>query len=212
MERKKLNKIEYVVICLVAIALEIALDLITKSIAFAKVGLGNHAGLLGKLFTITPVYNEVASLGLGGSFARPNIVFFVVTLIGLPMFCVLWWRGRTRSVVGIIGYVMCIGGTIGNAVDRLFVETDGEFFGGKVRDFVSWNVIPQRVDGVLTWKTWYVNNIADDFLVVGIVLVLIALIFCDEDSLVKLSRQERLAKAQSQSEQQQVEDGEDEAN
>lgn len=208
MEHKKLNKIEYIVICLAAIGLEVAIDLITKSIAFAKVGLGNTTGLCGKMFTVTPVYNEVASLGLGRAFARPNIVFFVVTLIGLPLFCVLWWRSRTRSTIGIIGYVMCIGGTIGNAVDRLFVQTDGEFFGGKVRDFVSWNVIPQRVDGVLTWKTWYVNNIADDFLVVGIVLVLVALIFCDYDSLVKTSRQERLEKSNGQ----QIKDSEDETN
>ena len=59
------------------------------------------------------------------------------------------------------------GGTIGNAIDRAFLG-DG-FFNGGVRDFIS-------------VKGFAIFNIADCFLVVGIIMVCIALLFLDWDA------------------------------
>ena len=59
------------------------------------------------------------------------------------------------------------GGTIGNAIDRAFLG-DG-FFNGGVRDFVS-------------VKGFAIFNIADCFLVVGIIMVCLALLFLDYDA------------------------------
>lgn len=190
MERKTSNKIVYYVICVVAIALEIAIDQITKFWAFSTVT--GEKPLLGRLFTLNLSYNEVASLGIGSSLKHPNIVFFVITVLGLPLFCYLLIQSRTRSWWGKVGNVMCIGGTVGNAIDRFIIQTDGEFFGGKVRDFMSWNISPKKINGQIVWTTLYTNNIADDFLVVGIVLVVLAIMFFDKDSFVNTLKQERL--------------------
>lgn len=200
MNKKPLKKLNYVIVSLVAIALEIAIDQITKVVAFQKVAMGDEVDFIGKMFTISPMYNKVASLGLGSSFAQPNVVFFVATAIGLPLFVIWWWFARTRSSVGVIGCVMCIGGTIGNAIDRFVINTEGEFFGGEVRDFMCWNIIPSKVDGKFVWQNCYTNNVADDFLVVGMVLIVLALLFFDHDSLVKSLRAERLQKQNSQQE------------
>ena len=66
-----------------------------------------------------------------------------------------------------------IGGTIGNAIDRAFLG-DG-FFNGGVRDFVS-------VQG------FAIFNVADCFLVVGIIMVCIALMFLDWDAVFVKSK------------------------
>ena len=103
--------------------------------------------------------------------------------IAFPLFCFLLWRSRTRSVCGQIGFAFFIGGTIGNAIDRFFVQAEpGMFFSGKVRDFISFSIFPP------------VFNVADSFLVIGVILAMIAILFLDPDGLLAMVREERRAK------------------
>ena len=76
-----------------------------------------------------------------------------------------------------------IGGTLGNAIDRLFlVEQGGEFFSGAVRDFIH--------------VSWFfgIFNIADSFLVVGVFMALFAIVVFDPDSLAASIISENKAK------------------
>ena len=100
-----------------------------------------------------------------------NILFFVMTVVGLPVFGYMLYRSRTRSVWGQVAFSFIIGGTLGNAIDRLFLAKDG-FFTGAVRDFV-------RVENFFG-----IFNMADSFLVVGVILALLAIVVFDPDSLV----------------------------
>ena len=114
-----------------------------------------------------------------------NVLFFVMTLIGLPVFGYMLWRSRTRSVWGQIAFAFMIGGTIGNAIDRLYFAQNG-FFTGAVRDFVH--------------VTWFfgIFNMADSFLVVGVILALLAIVVFDPDSLVMSFVAERITKKQAE--------------
>ena len=96
-----------------------------------------------------------------------NIVFFVVTVVGLPMMCAILYFNRKNHWFGNLGLVFMIGGTIGNAYDRAFLG-DG-FFNGRVRDFIS-------VD------RFAVFNVADIFLVCGVIMFIFALLFFDESA------------------------------
>ena len=91
------------------------------------------------------------------------------------------YRSRTRSVWGQVAFAFIIGGTIGNAIDRLFLA-ERVFFTGEVRDFV----MVKHFFGIF--------NMADSFLVVGVILALLAIGFFDYDSLLSIFLEERKKK------------------
>lgn len=156
------------------IAATILIDQLTKY--YIEIAVANHNGrirILGDWLTLVWTTNDGATGGIFQELEWRNILFFVMTLVGLPVFGFMLWRSRTRSVWGQVAFSFMIGGTIGNAIDRLFlVETGGEFFSGAVRDFIQ----VQNFFGIF--------NMADSFLVVGVILALLAIIVFDPDSLV----------------------------
>lgn len=152
----------------------IAIDQLTKH--FIEIAVANNGGrirILGDWLTLVWTTNDGATGGIFKKFEWRNILFFIMTLVGLPVFLYMLWRSRTRSVWGQVAFAFMIGGTIGNAIDRLFlVEKGGKFFSGAVRDFVE----VQNFFGIF--------NMADSFLVVGVILALLAIVVFDPDSLV----------------------------
>lgn len=184
---KTLSKTIFVVVYVAVVCACILLDQLTKLWIFD--GLlqskeGSSVEVLGKFLRFYAVYNEGAAFGIGQD-EGANIVFFIITLIGTPLFCYLLWRSRTRSVCGQIGFAFIIGGTVGNAIDRAFVHSSGAFFSGAVRDFISFSIFPP------------VFNIADSFLVIGVALAIVAIVFLDFDGLLPSLKKERLAKAEA---------------
>lgn len=125
--------------------------------------------------------NDGATGGIFSGMKGRNVLFFIMTIIGLPVFGYMLYRSRTRSVWGQVAFSFIIGGTLGNAIDRLFFAESG-FFTGRVRDFVH--------------VTWFfgIFNMADSFLVVGVILALLAIVFFDPDSLLSVFLEERKKK------------------
>ncbi len=166
--------------CVVAIC--IILDQLTKSFIFDQLlgkTQGNSVPVLGSFLRFYSVYNEGASFGMAQSDAN-DIIFFVITVVGVPLFVWLLCRSRTRSVCSQLGFAFVIGGTVGNAIDRGFVATTaGKFFSGKVRDFISFSIFPP------------IFNVADSFLVIGVALAILGILFFDFDGLVPEIKKER---------------------
>ena len=164
-----------VVVCVIA-------DQLTKVWVYDNMlngGKGPSVQILGKFLQFSPVLNRGAAFGMGNGPAA-DIVFFVVTVIGIPVFCYLLLRSRTRSLLSQIAFAFVIGGTIGNAIDRGFYATQGTFYSGGVRDFISFSIFPP------------VFNVADLFLTAGVFMAIAAIVYFDPDSLVKLIAEERL--------------------
>lgn len=164
------------------------LDQVTKVLVYDNLlgGVtGNSVPVIGKFLQFTSVLNRGAAFGMGNSQAS-DIVFFVVTVVGIPMFVYLLLRSRTRSVLSQISFAFIIGGTIGNAIDRGFYATQGTFFSGGVRDFISFSIFPP------------VFNVADLFLTGGVFMAIAAIVWFDPDSLVKLIAEERAQKVAQQ--------------
>ncbi len=186
MKRKTLDGIRFVILYLALILVCVALDQVTKIGIFdilLQGTTGKSVDVLGKFLRFYALYNEGAAFGFGQDDGA-NILFFVITVVGVPLFGWLLWRSRNRSVCGQIGFAFVIGGTIGNAIDRACIKTtDGLFFSGKVRDFISFSIFPP------------VFNVADSFLVIGVLMAVLAIVFFDYDGLVPTIRKEKSSKA-----------------
>lgn len=121
----------------------------------------------------------VWTINYGGAWSiltGKSVVFFIITMIGIPLFAVLLYVSRNKSPLSLIGYSCIITGTLGNALDRLFRAT--EFFNGGVRDFLSIG-------------SWFpVFNVADMFLTFGVAFVILSLLFFDDDSIVPHKKKE----------------------
>ena len=111
------------------------------------------AEVMPPVFNLTYVLNTGVSFGLfGGGAGRWILSVFSVVVAGL----LAWWATRAdrRLLIAAIGLVM--GGAIGNAIDRIRF--------GYVVDFVHLHAGP--------WS-FYVFNIADAAITIGVVILLV---------------------------------------
>lgn len=177
----------YIPIYLCVVVLCVVLDQLSKhAVDVATRGeIGRHdIPIIGEWLVLHWTTNEGATGGLFGNLGWQNWLFFFMTLCGLPVFFWLLLRSRTRSVFGQVAFAFIIGGTLGNAIDRFRYGLEiHRFFGGSVRDFIQ----VKHFFGIF--------NIADSFLVVGVILALLALIFFDHDSLLRTMLEEKRKKS-----------------
>lgn len=166
MDGQIIKKYKLAVIAAAVVLLSVAVDLITKAVA--ENNLQGSVSVIGNWLTFDFTTNGGSSFSFLDGVAGANIIFFVITLVGIPLMCFLLYLNRKQSMFGNVGLMLMIGGSLGNAVDRAFLG-DG-FFNGRVRDFIS-------------VKGFAVFNFADMCLVVGVIMFIIALLFLDKDAL-----------------------------
>lgn len=139
----------------------IVLDQVTKFAAEAFLSGGQVVQVIGDLLRFRLAYNDAAafSLGFGAT--------WVLALISSIAVLFLLWFGpkvKTKSWAVIAGLVL--GGAAGNWIDRVFKEP--AFFSGHVVDFIQ---IPFNFP---------IFNLADTFLVVGVMFAMILTLRGDE--------------------------------
>lgn len=187
-EKKTLSTPIFSAIYWAVVAVCIAVDQLTKHFIYDKLMGGveyRHLDVIGKFVVFDTILNDGAMMGID----LPNVVLFITTLIGLPLFVWLMYRSRTRSVWGQIAFSLMLGGTIGNAIDRFYVAGDGTFFSGQVRDFIHFDFSAWGLKDFFP----YSFNIADSCLVVGVIMALLAIVIFDPDSLLKIVKEEKSA-------------------
>ena len=161
-----IKKYKFVFISVCVVVLAVVIDLITKSVA--ENNLKSVVHIIGNWLVLAFTTNGGSSFSFLDGTAGANIIFFIVTLIGVPLFVFLLYLNRKQSLFGNVGIILMLGGTLGNAIDRAFLG-DG-FFNGRVRDFIS-------------VRGFAVFNFADMCLVCGVIIFIIALLFFDKDAL-----------------------------
>lgn len=130
----------------------ICLDLITKEIFYATD------------YTIIPYVFGTRSVGLntGAAWSVLSdhtwllVAFTIVFIIGIAVFD---FFSKFENNLYNVGISFVIGGAVGNLIDRIFL--------GGVRDFIFFEF----------WETYPTFNIADTFLIVGIILIAIYVVF-----------------------------------
>ena len=162
-----LKKNKLVLSAIAIIVAIVALDLLTK--VLAENYLLDRVTIVEGWMSLVFATNGGASFSFLEGSVGSNIVFFVVTVVGLPIMMAVVYFNRKNHWFGNLGLVFMIGGTLGNAFDRAFLG-DG-FFNGRVRDFIA-------------VKGFAVFNVADIFLVCGVIMFIFALLFLDKDALL----------------------------
>jgi signal peptidase II len=144
---------EWLALGAVALA-AIGADQLTKHIVSSQLALDDEVNLVGPL-SIHHVQNSGIAFGL---FSSATAVVIVLTSFAVGWMLLFFARSGSRHPVLPVALGLVIGGSVSNLVDRVRL--------GHVTDF-------------LDLKFWPAFNLADSFIVVGVVILLLALFAAD---------------------------------
>ncbi len=164
--RRKWLTITVIIASIIAL---IAIDQILKQVFLNLENQGKlPIKVIKNFFEFTFVYNTGSAYGFLSDAKWAQVFFKILTPIALCFFVfllILGIRKKQRLLVISMGFV--IAGTLGNYIDRLLIS--------KVIDFLSIIIGGDRIFGIF--------NVADMYLSVGIILVLVHFMFLDENAI-----------------------------
>jgi signal peptidase II len=144
-------------LALIAIALAaVAADQLTKHIVAGELQLDDGVHVVGPLW-IRHVQNSGIAFGL---FSQATAVVIVLTAFAVAWMLFYFARSGARHPVLPVGLGLVIGGSVSNLVDRVRL--------GHVTDFID-------------VKWWPSFNLADTFIVVGVIVLLGALVLAERE-------------------------------
>ena len=164
---------------LIITILVILADQLSKTAVICLLPPGESVSVLGNLFRLTLVLNPGGVFGT--RLGSQNFYAFISLLaIGIT----LWFFFKTKAEEKSfrIGLCLVLGGAVGNLIDR--------FRFGEVVDFLDFDFFNVSLPPtkILFLKSpgfyldrWPVFNLADSFVLIGMVLVVIHLLFCKEN-------------------------------
>jgi signal peptidase II len=121
---------------------------------FRALGPAAHIGVL-PFFDLVMVWNRGVSYGLfqAGSFTGTLLltVFSLAAVVALS-----WWLAKAERLILGVGLGLIIGGALGNVIDRIVYGAVADFF-----HFYAFG------------HDWYVFNVADAAITVGVVVLLL---------------------------------------
>ena len=135
-------------------AILVLADQISKTIVVKTMSLYESIPVIQNFFHFTYITNDGMAFGINFPFG-----YYIFTSVSILLTHFLFWylwSVRTHSIVIRLGISFIIAGAIGNLIDRIFL--------GAVIDFL---------DFMIGNFHWYVFNLADSYVTVGMVLVLI---------------------------------------
>jgi len=149
----KILKERKILLKIILIVLIVAIDLLTKMLFKNIIARTGQVVIFDGLLEFIYVENTGASWGIFSSHALELAGLSIVFLLVIIAYDII---GSEKSKLYLASFISIMGGGIGNLVDRLSF--------GYVRDFI----------GV---ANWFVCNVADIFVTVGVVMYLLFIIF-----------------------------------
>ncbi len=147
----------------------LVLDLVTKALIGKFMYVGQSIELIPDFLYITYVRNTKAAFGSAFGLEKImsdnaiRIIFLIITVIAVAVFCYLLYRLRKRHILMRLSVALIISGALGNFFDRLVLHY--------VRDFVEFVFFGCSLP--LLGESFPVFNVADIGLTVGVILFLV---------------------------------------
>ena len=142
-------------------AILVLADQVSKTIVVRTMSLYESVPVIENFFHFTYITNDGMAFGIDFPFG-----YFIFSLVSALLTIFLFWylwTVRNDSLVIRLGLAMIIAGAVGNLIDRLML--------GEVIDFL---------DFMIGNFHWYVFNLADSYVTVGMVLILTDSIFLEK--------------------------------
>lgn len=119
-------------------------------------------------FTWTHIYNDGAFLSMGGDWPPAIRLIFLTILPGLLLIgtMVYFLRSKEAGLLEVVVFSLIAAGGVGNIIDRVLA--------GKVVDFMFMNLDIFNMGW--GWAKTGIFNIADLYIVIGVVIYLVAMI------------------------------------
>ena len=139
-------------------AILVLADQVSKTIVVRTMSLYESVPVIENFFHFTYITNDGMAFGIDFPFG-----YFIFSLVSALLTIFLFWylwSVRNDSLLIRLGLAMIIAGAVGNLIDRLML--------GEVIDFLDFMVGNFH---------WYVFNLADSYVTVGMVLILTDSIF-----------------------------------
>ena len=136
-------------------------DQVSKAIVVRTMSLYESVPVIENFFHFTYITNDGMAFGIDFPFG-----YFIFSLVSVLLTLFLFWylwTVRNDSLVIRLGLAMIIAGAVGNLIDRLML--------GEVIDFL---------DFMIGNFHWYVFNLADSYVTVGMVLILTDSVFLEK--------------------------------
>jgi len=126
--------------------------------------------IFGNFFRFTLVKNQGAVFGINpqmGNFT--NIVFIIASIIASGIIFFLFIKNDNS--IARFSFTLILSGAVGNLIDRISF--------GKVTDFLDVDFFNISL-GNWHIERWYVFNIADSCIVIGVILLIIYYLFVEQ--------------------------------
>ena len=167
---KKINFKKYLVFLVYFFAIvifAIVIDQVTKVIAMNFLTLGEPVTFIPHFIEFTLVFNKGAAFGMGDDALWIRIIFVLlswIVAIGILIYVShLMYKNKNINTFFGVCLALILGGDVGNLIDRTFYWTNP----CGVIDFIDVTpLIPN----------FGIFNIADSFVVVGVIILLVSLI------------------------------------
>ncbi|MDP2807242.1 MAG: signal peptidase II [bacterium] len=148
------------------------LDRWTKLLVESRLALGESYEVLGNILQFTHITNSHGVMGLSfGPFSR--YLMLPLSLVAITAIVYFYLRSQSRGLLAALATGSILGGAAGNMLDR--------FRTGAVTDFIDCDmpdiIIPPFKAGIFKFSgfyldRWYVFNIADSAVLVGVALMI----------------------------------------
>ena len=148
----------YLVLAAVAAAV-VGLDQLVKALVIANIPLGEDGPNILGIFQITHLENSGAAWSM---MEGQTWLFILILAVFLAILVIAVWKKWVDKKFELVCLAMIAGGGIGNAIDRIFR-------GGKVTDMIDFAF----------WRSFPTFNVADSFITVGCILLVIYILFFD---------------------------------
>jgi signal peptidase II len=163
---------------LIITVLVILADQLSKTLAIRLLLPGESIPVLDDFFRLTLVLNPG---GVFGSRLGSQNFYTFISIIAIGV--ILWFFVKTRGTGNTlrIGFCLVLGGAVGNLIDRFRF---GEVVDFLDFDFFNINLFPKKNSFLkfpgFSIDRWPVFNLADSFVLIGMILVIIHLLFFKE--------------------------------
>ena len=147
------------IIYLFIILFEVLLDQFSKQIVTAYLDLYQKVEVIPSFFNLTYVQNYGAGFSI---LEGQRFLFLFITIVAIIIFSYMLYKGKNSHIVYKTSLLLILGGTLCNFIDRI-VHT-------YVVDFL---------DFIIFGYDFPVFNIADSFLTIGVILLLIYTLFIE---------------------------------